>query len=266
MICNVCCEEISAVSKVGTPHELEVIQMIDSAMNAANAQANAESKELQGFKRKLTSLNDRLSGGKDQKAALRDACKKFEAVFMGKIWQQMRKNVPKGGYLSNRYEQQYTAMFDKDFSEKLAEGGGIGLGDMLYDQLRAKLENASRSTLPGTGNSTALKTLDEVGRQGSVRGTHLTAIKNGGMNGVPGIPLPKPGISLEDEDFSFGQRVERQVSRSNPGPSKEAAPMGRTEAMAKIEELARKIEQEHDTKVYVQGVTAEEIGKKLAGI
>ncbi|WP_421900965.1 rod-binding protein [Maridesulfovibrio sp.] len=239
--------------------------MIDNAMNTATAQANAESKELQGFKRKLTSLNDRLSGGKDQEAALRDACKKFEAVFMGKIWQQMRKNVPKGGYLSNRYEQQYTAMFDKDFSEKLAEGGGIGLGDMLYDQLRAKLENASKSTLPGTGNSTALKTLDEVGRQGSVHGTRLASI-NKGEDGIPGIPLPKPGISLEDEDFSFGQRVERQVARENSANSAASNPMSRTEAMAKIEELARKIEQEHDTKVYVQGVTAEEIGKKLAGI
>lgn len=35
--------------------------------------------------------------------------------------------------------------------------------------------------------------------------------------------------------------------------------------MARIEELARKIEMEHDKKVYVQGVTAEEIGRKLAG-
>ncbi|NDV21459.1 rod-binding protein [Desulfovibrio sp. JC022] len=243
--------------------------MIDSTMNTANAQAKAESKELQGFKRKLNSLNDRLSGGDDQEKALRDACKKFEAVFMGKIWQQMRKNVPKSGYLSNRYEQQYTAMFDKDFSEKLAEGGGIGLGDMLYDQLRAKLENASKATLPGTGNSTALKTLDEVGRQGSVRGTHLAAVNAGGANGVPGIPLPKPGISLEDEDFGFEQRVERKAARENPtssATSAPSAPISRTEAMAKIEELARKIEQEHDKKVYVQGVTAEEIGRKLAGI
>ncbi|WP_320172765.1 rod-binding protein [Maridesulfovibrio sp.] len=240
--------------------------MIDSTLNTANAQANAESKELQGFKRKLTSLNDRLSGGKDQEAALRDACKKFEAVFMGKIWQQMRKNVPKGGYLSNRYEQQYTAMFDKDFSEKLAEGGGIGLGDMLYDQLRAKLENASKSTLPGTGNSTALKTLDDVGRQGSVHGTRLASINKDAGNGLPGIPLPKPGISLEDEDFSMGQRVERQVARESSSSLSAQPLMSRTEAMAKIEELARKIEQEHDTKVYVQGVTAEEIGKKLAGI
>ncbi|WP_319761678.1 rod-binding protein [Maridesulfovibrio sp.] len=244
--------------------------MIDSAMNTAEAQARAESKELQGFKNKLSSLNDRLSGGKDTEKSLRDACKKFEAVFMGKIWQQMRKNVPKSGYLSNRYEQQYTAMFDKDFSEKLAEGGGIGLGDMLYDQLRSKLDKASKSTLPGTGNSTALKTLDEVGGKGSVHGTHLTALNDRKANGLPGIPLPKPGISLEDEDFTFEQRVERQTARNNAqesmANSKAQAPLSRTEAMARIEELARSIEREHNTKVYVQGATAEEIGKKLAGI
>ncbi|WP_320009276.1 rod-binding protein [Maridesulfovibrio sp.] len=240
--------------------------MIESVMSTATAKANAESKELEGFKNKLTSLNDRLSGGKDVDKSLRDACKKFEAVFMGKIWQQMRKNVPKSGYLSNRYEQQYTAMFDKDFSEKLAEGGGIGLGDMLYDQLRSKLDKASKSTLPGTGNSTALKTLDDVGRQGSMHGARLASINEDASNGLPGIPMPKPGISLEDEDFTFEQRVERQAKNTQAGESKAQAPLSRPEAMAKIEELARKIEKEHDTKVYVQGVTAEEIGRKLAGI
>ncbi len=243
--------------------------MIDSTMNTANAQAKAESKELQGFKRKLNSLNDRLSGGEDQEKSLRDACKKFEAVFMGKIWQQMRKNVPKSGYLTNQYEQQYTQMFDKDFSEKLAEGGGIGLGDMLYQQLRSKLDKASKSTLPGTGNSTALKSLDEVNRRGSRPGEHLAKNDNAENKGVPGIPLPKPGISLEDEDFTFGQRVERKLMRDNAQATQVAENksnlIGRTDAMAQIEALARKIEMEHDKKVYVQGVTAEEIGRKLAG-
>lgn len=243
--------------------------MIDSAMDTATARASAESKELQGFKNQLSNLNDRLAGGKNPDANLRDACKKFEAVFMGKIWQQMRKNVPKSGYLTNQYEQQYTQMFDKDFSEKLAEGGGIGLGDMLYQQLRSKLENASKSTLPGTGNSTALKTLDEVKRKGSRPGEHLAKSENANSNGVPGIPLPKPGISLEDEDFTFGQRVERKVMRENAQATQVAENkttlIGRTDAMAQIEALARKIEMEHDKTVYVQGVTAEEIGKKLAG-
>ncbi len=243
--------------------------MIDSAMDTATARANAESKELQGFKNQLNSLNDRLAGGKNPDAKLRDACKKFEAVFMGKIWQQMRKNVPKSGYLTNQYEQQYTQMFDKDFSEKLAEGGGIGLGDMLYQQLRSKLDKASKSTLPGTGNSTALKSLDEVNRRGSRPGEHLAKNVNAENKGVPGIPLPKPGISLEDEDFTFGQRVERKVMRDNAQITQVAENksnlIGRTDAMAQIEALARKIEMEHDKKVYVQGVTAEEIGRKLAG-
>ncbi|WP_320169053.1 rod-binding protein [Maridesulfovibrio sp.] len=245
--------------------------MLDNAMDTATARANSETTELQGFKRKLTSMTDKLSGGQTKDKKLRDACEKFEAVFMGKIWQQMRKNVPKSGYLNSQYEQQYTAIFDKDFSEKLAEGGGIGLGDMLYKQLRSKLDNASKSTLPGTGNSTALKTLDEVDRTGSRPGEHLEKHENVSANGLPGIPLPKPGISLEDEDFSFNMRVERKTGNKS-GQSSQASSasgsgmIGRTEAMARIEELARQIEMDHSEKVYVQGVTAEEIGNKLAGI
>ncbi|WP_432737735.1 rod-binding protein [Maridesulfovibrio sp. FT414] len=247
--------------------------MIDQTMNAATATASAEAKELQGFKRRLTSMTDRLSGGETKDEKLRDACQKFEAVFMGKIWQQMRKNVPKSGYLSNQYEQQYTAMFDKDFSEKLAEGGGIGLGDMLYQQLRSKLDKASKATLPGTGNSTALKTLDDVGRKGSRPGEHLAVNDKSDSNGLPGIPLPKPGISLEDEDFTFNMRVERKAKQNEVQTAQVAeqsysspSVLNRTEAMARIEELARKIEMEHNQKIYVPGATAEEIGKKLAGI
>ncbi|WP_031482004.1 rod-binding protein [Maridesulfovibrio frigidus] len=252
--------------------------MIITAQDSATAQASAEGQELLGFKNKLNSLNDKISGGENVEEGLRSACKKFEAVFMGKIWQQMRKGVQKSGYLKNNYEEQYTSMFDKDFSEKLADGGGIGLGDMLYQQLRSKLDSASKATLPGTGNSTGLKTLDEVGRKGTKEGAIITANENVGLNGLPGIPLPKPGIALDDTDFSFGQRVERKVARQNGnsdsgaavaaenGSVQEATFFSRPEAMARIENLARSIELEHDKKVYGQGVTADVIGKKLAGM
>ncbi|SDL36376.1 flagellar protein FlgJ [Maridesulfovibrio ferrireducens] len=252
--------------------------MIITGHDAATAKASAEGQELLGFKNQLNSLNDKISGGKDVEEGLRTACKKFEAVFMGKIWKQMRKGVQKSGYLSNKYEDQYTSMFDKDFSEKLADGGGIGLGDMLYQQLRSKLDNASKATLPGTGNSTGLKTLDEVGRKGSREGDHLKKNENIGANGVPGIPLPKPGIALDDTDFPFAHQVERKLSRemeaineeTESGTEKSAVKdvsfLSRPEAMARIENLARRIEMEHDKKVYGKGVTADEIGRKLAGI
>jgi peptidoglycan hydrolase FlgJ len=252
--------------------------MIITAKDAATAQASAEGQELIGFKNKLTSLNDKISGGKDVDKGLRSACKKFEAVFMGKIWKQMRKGVQKSEYLNNKYEDQYTSMFDKDFSEKLADGGGIGLADMLYQQLRAKLDDASKETLPGTGNSTALKTLDEVGRKGTREGAHVKKHENVMTNGIPGIPVPKPGIALRDSDFTYSNQIERKLThniektgvKSQPetakGAVKEVSYLSRPEAMARIENLARQIEMAHDKKVYGDGVTAEEIGKKLAGI
>ncbi|WP_291328738.1 rod-binding protein [Desulfovibrio sp. UCD-KL4C] len=250
--------------------------MIITAKDAATAQASAEGQELIGFKNKLTSLNDKISSGKDVDKGLRSACKKFEAVFMGKIWKQMRKGVQKSEYLSSKYEDQYTSMFDKDFSEKLADGGGIGLADMLYQQLRAKLDDASKETLPGTGNSTALKTLDEVGRKGTREGSHVKKHENVMTNGIPGIPIPKPGIALRDSDFTYANQIERKLTQNiestrvksqlENGAVKEVSYLSRPEAMARIENLARQIEMAHDKKVYGEGVTAEEIGKKLAGI
>lgn len=236
------------------------------------AQNSAEGKDLVQFKRQMISLKNRLSGDETKEDKLQDACKKFEAIFMGKIWKQMRKTVSKSGYLQNNYEDQYLSMFDKEFSEKLASGGGIGLGDMLYNQLRSKLEDASRETLPGTGNSTALKTLDEVNRSGSVNGAPQTE-KVADKDGKPGIPLPKPGIELNAEEFGVGgpairnmvraRAAEEEPQKAKPEPGEKEF-LSRTEAMAKIDELARKIEMEHEKTVYGVGVTAEEIGSKLA--
>lgn len=83
---------------------------------------------------------------KDEK--LREAAKGFESIFIQKLWEQMRKTVPKEGYLHSKEEDQYLSMFDKDMSEKLADAGGIGLGDMLYKQLKTSMEQASRVTSP----------------------------------------------------------------------------------------------------------------------
>lgn len=246
--------------------------MTISGFDPKMAGTAAEGQDLIKFKREMNSLKSRLSDGNTKEEKLKDACKKFEAIFMGKIWKQMRKTVPQSGYLQGGYEKQYLSMFDKDFSEKLASGGGIGLGDMLYDQLRNKLESASKETLPGTGNATALKTLDEVQRKGSVNGISKTKTL-ADTDGVPGIPLPKPGIELNSEEFGVGGPELRNLVRARASKANEEKAdhvtvkhefLSRPEAMAKIDELARRIEKEHDQTVYGIGITADEIGSKLA--
>ncbi len=103
-------------------------------------------------KLQIDALRQRLAEpGKDDAAArkLKEACQGFESIFLQRIWEQMRKNVAKEGYLHSRDEESYQGMFDQELAKKMAEAGGIGLADMLQEQLSVKLGKASIATSPG---------------------------------------------------------------------------------------------------------------------
>jgi Membrane-bound metallopeptidase len=114
------------------------------AMDAAAQQ------ELVHRKQSMDSLRQRLGEGKTEEQRLRESCEGFEAIFLQKMWEQMRKNVKKEGYLHSKDEEAYQSMFDVELSKKMAQAGGIGLADMLYEQLSQKLSNSGRTSSPGT--------------------------------------------------------------------------------------------------------------------
>ena len=103
-------------------------------------------------KLQIDALRARLAEpGKDDAAArkLKEACQGFESIFLQRIWEQMRKSVGKEGYLHSRDEESYQSMFDQELAKKMAEAGGIGLADMLQEQLSVKLGKASIASSPG---------------------------------------------------------------------------------------------------------------------
>ncbi|MCL1915854.1 MAG: rod-binding protein [Desulfovibrionaceae bacterium] len=100
-------------------------------------------------KLEMERLRSNLKAPQDQKAKLREACEGFEAIFIQKIWEQMRKNVPQDGYLHSREEAMYQGMYDQEFARKMASSGGIGLADMLYDQLAQRMGDSVRTSSPG---------------------------------------------------------------------------------------------------------------------
>ena len=103
-------------------------------------------------KLQIDALRERLAEpGKDDAAArkLKEACQGFESIFLQRIWEQMRKSVGKEGYLHSRDEESYQSMFDQELAKKMAEAGGIGLADMLQEQLSVKLGKASIASSPG---------------------------------------------------------------------------------------------------------------------
>ena len=112
---------------------------MSSPVDASALLQNTQAQDILQRKLEMDALQKRLSGQPDEKTRLREACQGFEAVFINKLWEQMRKNVSKEGYLHSKDEETYQSMFDYEFSKKMAEAGGIGLADMLYEQLAQRL-------------------------------------------------------------------------------------------------------------------------------
>lgn len=71
---------------------------------------------------------------------LKKACADFEAIFIYRMLEAMRKTVPQEGLFSGGgglADSPYGALMDQKLSETLASrGGGIGIQDVLYEQLK----------------------------------------------------------------------------------------------------------------------------------
>lgn len=136
-------------------------------------------------KQKIDSLKNRLGDNKTDAESLRESCEGFEAIFIQKMWEQMRQNVPKNGYLQSKDEEMYQSMFDVELSKKMASAGGIGLADMLYEQLSQNLVNRSKTTKsstprppivpPSSAEVLAEKNMKESAQIGPPKGLLMTA-------------------------------------------------------------------------------------------
>ncbi|MFP4392036.1 MAG: peptidoglycan DD-metalloendopeptidase family protein [Desulfohalobiaceae bacterium] len=97
--------------------------------------------ELQNAQQRLKSLQE--SGGNRQE--LKQASQDFEALFIQKLWQQMRKTLPEDGMLRSGQQEKYLSMFDQEFSRKMAQAGGIGLSRMIMQNLDQGLDKGAQS-------------------------------------------------------------------------------------------------------------------------
>lgn len=109
---------------------------------------SARQNDLVQRKLSVDALRKRLGDSRTEQEKLRESCEGFESLFIQKMWEQMRKTLPKEGYLHSKDEETYQSMFDVELSKKMASAGGIGLADMLYDQLSQKLTDTARTTTP----------------------------------------------------------------------------------------------------------------------
>lgn len=89
--------------------------------------------------------------------ALRETARQFEALFLQMMLQSMREAAGSIGgedkLLDNDQVQLYQEMYDKQIGLKLAQGGGIGLADVIYRQLGG--EAAGAGNAPGAPTADA---------------------------------------------------------------------------------------------------------------
>jgi flagellar protein FlgJ len=80
----------------------------------------------------------RLSAAKDPKAAVRDAAKQFESLFMNELLKSMRQATMSSGLMDNQATKLGTEMLDAQLATKLAGQPG-GLADVIARQLERQM-------------------------------------------------------------------------------------------------------------------------------
>ena len=185
-------------------------------------------------KLQLDELKKRIQGGENKEKQLKEACEGFEAVFVQKIWEQMRQTMPKGGYMHSRDEEMYQSMFDVELSKKMASAGGIGLADMLYEQLNAKLGQASRATSTSMlKNKQEIKDLNGEGiplepRYGSLKQDAVSNklagnASNAGSQAGLYEEMPEQGVDLRAETLEMQATAGAELSAMQAELANEAS-------------------------------------------
>ena len=70
---------------------------------------------------------------------LKEAAQQFEAIFIQQMYKEMRKTVPDDGLIQRgNADDVYTQLQDLEAAKVTAQQGGIGLAEMMIQQLTKK--------------------------------------------------------------------------------------------------------------------------------
>ena len=74
---------------------------------------------------------------KEDDKALRTACAEFESYFLYVMFKEMRKTLNKTNDMLYSYtEEMFQGLLDEEYGKSLSKAGGIGLAEMMYNQMR----------------------------------------------------------------------------------------------------------------------------------
>ena len=136
--------------------QIQPIAMVPHNTSAASTQAQTSSASFDRMREEAKrsaqdARNAAASGDGTQAAAAEDkalkkACEGFEAMFLNMMYRQMRSTVHEGGLCGeDNATKIFEDMRDSEMTKQMAEAGGIGLGDLLYKQLRPQVEAKAKA-------------------------------------------------------------------------------------------------------------------------
>ena len=59
----------------------------------------------------------------------------FESVFINKLFESMRKAIPKSDLLDSSAMDMYQTMMDQEMAKEMSKQKGMGMGEMAYNDL-----------------------------------------------------------------------------------------------------------------------------------
>ena len=79
--------------------------------------------------------------GKGDEAKLREAANEFEAIFIQQMLKTMRKSSLESDFIKkSEGEKIFRSMLDEQYAILSAKSGSLGLGEMIFQQLRYNLK------------------------------------------------------------------------------------------------------------------------------
>ena len=115
-----------------------------------------------------------LKGTGNDKAALKEAAKQFEALFMRELIKSMREATTKSGLFESEGENLGTDLLDQQFAQQLSGLPG-GLSEAIERQLMGRMGDASSALPASTGQPSTLSRATPSERQGAFVAQHTAA-------------------------------------------------------------------------------------------
>ena len=176
--------------------------MSDSMLSGLGSMAQQsvfqQQTELAAQNRSMTELDALRAGNRGQSAdeqrqALREASRQFEAVFLNQMLKAMRETVGDGGLIEkSQGEEVFQGMLDEEWSKSLAgRHGSRGLSEVLYRQLARQM---------GLEEQSAPNNTELPAAAASPRATHPLLLESGvsPLGGVaPRMQLPPARAGME---------------------------------------------------------------------